>query len=91
MGWLHFAMDTWSSPNHWVFVAWTVHLKHKGHMLGFLLDIIKVAEVYDLHSLLLCQLLMPISFLVSHQPHIGKSILEDACTIWAQRQGLFRL
>jgi len=38
-------MDAWTSPNHQAFVAWTVHLEHWGHMLTFLLNIVKVAEV----------------------------------------------
>jgi hypothetical protein len=38
-------MDAWTSPNHCAFVAWTVHLQHEGHVLAFLLDIIKVPEV----------------------------------------------
>ena len=44
-GRLHFATDAWTSPNHRDFVAWTVHLQHKGTMLAFLLDIIEVPEV----------------------------------------------
>lgn len=44
-GRLHFATDAWTSPNHRAFIAWTVHLEHKGTMLSFLLDIIEVAEV----------------------------------------------
>jgi hypothetical protein len=44
-GRLHFATDAWTSPNHRGFVAWTVHLQHKGVMLAFLLDIIEVPEV----------------------------------------------
>ena len=41
---LNFATDAWTSPNHRVIVAWTVHLEHQGHMLGFLLDIVEVPE-----------------------------------------------
>jgi hypothetical protein len=44
MGCLHFTTDTWTSTNHHTFVAWTVHLKHDGTMLAFLLDIIEVPE-----------------------------------------------
>jgi hypothetical protein len=36
--------DAWTSPNHHMFVAWTVHLEHNGTMLAFLLDVIKVLE-----------------------------------------------
>ncbi|KIK90253.1 hypothetical protein PAXRUDRAFT_152033, partial [Paxillus rubicundulus Ve08.2h10] len=42
---LHFAMDAWTSPNHWAFVVWTVHLEHEGKMFSFFLDIVEVAEV----------------------------------------------
>ena len=44
-GRLHFATDTWTSPNHRAFAAWTVHLEHNGRMFSFLLDIIEVPEV----------------------------------------------
>jgi hypothetical protein len=39
------------SPNHHVFVAWTVHLHHEGHILAFLLDIIEVPEVWILSNI----------------------------------------
>ncbi|KAH9952530.1 hypothetical protein BC827DRAFT_1081417, partial [Russula dissimulans] len=38
-GRIHFATDAWTSSNHRVFVAWTVHLHHHGHLLTFVLDI----------------------------------------------------
>jgi hypothetical protein len=44
-GRVHFATDAWTSPNHRAFVAWTVHLHHKGHVLAFVLDIVEVPEV----------------------------------------------
>lgn len=44
-GALNFVTDAWSSPNHRAFVVWTVHIKHDGHPLSFLLDIMEVAEV----------------------------------------------
>ena len=44
-GKLHFATDAWTTPNHWAFVAWTVHLHDMGNILSFLLDVIKVPEV----------------------------------------------
>jgi hypothetical protein len=43
-GRIHFATDAWTSTNHHAFVAWTVHLKHNGNMLAFLLDILEVPE-----------------------------------------------
>ena len=43
-GRVHFAMDVWTSTNHHVFVAWTVHFEHNGTMLAFLLDILEVPE-----------------------------------------------
>jgi hypothetical protein len=44
-GRLHFATDAWTSLNHRAFVAWMVHLQHKGKMLSFLLDFVEVPEV----------------------------------------------
>ena len=46
-GKIHFATDTWTSPNHRAFAAWTVHFEHQGHMLVFLLDVIEVPEVWS--------------------------------------------
>jgi hypothetical protein len=43
-GRIHFGTDAWTSTNHHAFVAWTVHLEHKGTMLAFLLDIVEVPE-----------------------------------------------
>ena len=43
-GRLHFATDTWTSPNHRAICAWTVHLEHDGHPLSFLLDIVEIPE-----------------------------------------------
>jgi hypothetical protein len=43
-GRLHFATDTWTSPNHQAICAWTVHLEHDGQPLSFLLDIIDIPE-----------------------------------------------
>ncbi|KAF8238237.1 hypothetical protein L208DRAFT_1243425, partial [Tricholoma matsutake] len=48
---VHFATDTWTSPNHRTFVAWTVHLHHEGHIFTFLLDIMEVPEVRDILQL----------------------------------------
>ncbi|KAJ7896331.1 hypothetical protein B0H14DRAFT_2333446 [Mycena olivaceomarginata] len=45
-GRLSFATDAWTSPNHQAFVAWTVHLQHKGQPLVFLLDVFEVPEVH---------------------------------------------
>ncbi|KDQ52104.1 hypothetical protein JAAARDRAFT_86992, partial [Jaapia argillacea MUCL 33604] len=44
-GQVSFGTDAWASPNHRPFVAWTIHLKHEGHLLSFILDIIEVPEV----------------------------------------------
>jgi hypothetical protein len=44
---IHIATDAWSSPNHHAFVAWTVHLKHEGCVLAFLLDIVEVPESHS--------------------------------------------
>ncbi|KAG6825117.1 hypothetical protein H0H92_004643 [Tricholoma furcatifolium] len=43
-GHVHFATDTWTSPNHHAMVAWTVHLHHQGHILVFLLDVLEIPE-----------------------------------------------
>ncbi|KAJ7307068.1 hypothetical protein DFH08DRAFT_720301, partial [Mycena albidolilacea] len=45
-GCLSFATDTWTSPNHRAFVAWTVHLQHNSEPLVFLLDIFEVPKVH---------------------------------------------
>jgi len=37
-------MDAWTSTNHHACVAWTVHFKHKGAMLAFLLDVVELLE-----------------------------------------------
>ena len=50
-GQIHFATDTWTSPNHHAFITWTVHLHHEGHILTFLLDIIEVPKVCSIHSM----------------------------------------
>ncbi|KAJ7871618.1 hypothetical protein B0H14DRAFT_3439341 [Mycena olivaceomarginata] len=46
-GKLSFTTDAWTSPNHRAFVAWTVHLQHKGKPLNFLLDIFEVHRQLD--------------------------------------------
>ena len=48
-GMIHFGTDTWTSPNHRAFVAWTGHFEYQGELLTFLLDIIELPEVR--HSL----------------------------------------
>ena len=45
-GKINFTTDVWPSPNHHAFVAFCVHLEHKGCPLSFLLDIVEVAEVW---------------------------------------------
>ena len=37
-------MDAWTSPNHEVYVAFTVHFKHKGAPISMLLDLVEVAK-----------------------------------------------
>lgn len=44
-GRLSFATDAWTSPNHWPFVAITVHLEHDGQPIRLLLDVVGVAKV----------------------------------------------
>ncbi|KAG0708068.1 hypothetical protein DFH29DRAFT_979429 [Suillus ampliporus] len=45
-GKMNFTTDAWTLENHHAFVTFTVHLKHEGVPLSFLLDIIKVATVH---------------------------------------------
>jgi hypothetical protein len=40
---LNFATDTWTSPNHWVFVAVTVHFETNSVLVSLLLDLVEVA------------------------------------------------
>ncbi|KAI0685384.1 hypothetical protein C8T65DRAFT_592366 [Cerioporus squamosus] len=42
-GKLHFATDAWTSPNHRVFIAVTVHLEYQGAPLCLVLDVVEVA------------------------------------------------
>lgn len=42
---MNFTTDVWSSPNHWAFVAFCMHLEHKGKPLSMPLDIVKVTSV----------------------------------------------
>ncbi len=44
---LSFATDTWTSPNHKVFVAITVHFEANGAPICILLDLIKVTESHS--------------------------------------------
>jgi hypothetical protein len=67
-GHVHFATDTWTSPNHHAFVVWTVHLHHKGHILTFLLDIMEVPEVRYVLQLRLTLLI------VALQSHTGDAL-----------------
>ena len=45
-GRINFTTNVWSSPNHWAFVAFSVHLEHNGVSLTFLLDVVEVAKVH---------------------------------------------
>lgn len=45
-GRINFTTDAWSSPNHWAFVAFSVHLEYNGTPLIFPLDVIEVARVW---------------------------------------------
>jgi hypothetical protein len=42
---LNFATDAWTSPNHWAYIAVTMHLEQDGKPLSLLLDVVEVAEV----------------------------------------------
>lgn len=52
-GALHIGTDTWTSPNHRPFAAFTVHLVYEGRPFSFLLDVVEIPEVttsYGLHA-----------------------------------------
>ena len=75
-GRLHFATDAWTSPNHRAFVAWTVHLQHKGTMLAFLLDIIECFSPKagtSFHSLAIGFLQPPSALTCALDPGVGKT------------------
>ena len=46
-GALSFATDAWTSPNHWAFIAVTVHLQEKGVPISMLLDIVEVVHSHS--------------------------------------------
>jgi hypothetical protein len=46
-GRINFTTNAWSSPNHWAFVAFSVHLEHNGMPLTFPLDVVEVAKVRE--------------------------------------------
>ena len=46
-GELHFATDTWTSPNHHAYVAVTVHFVFKGHPLALPLDVVEVPRSHS--------------------------------------------
>ncbi|KIM53944.1 hypothetical protein SCLCIDRAFT_31494 [Scleroderma citrinum Foug A] len=43
-GKLNFTTDAWTSPNHWAFIAFCIHMEHEGKPLTMPLDIIEVAK-----------------------------------------------
>ena len=50
-GKMSFTTDAWTSPNHRAFIAFSVHLEHKGVPLSMPLDVVEVAKVCDSHTL----------------------------------------
>jgi len=44
---LNFATDVWTSPNHKMFIAVTVHFKNNGEPMCVLLDLVEVAESHS--------------------------------------------
>jgi hypothetical protein len=46
-GKLNFATDCWTSPNHWAYMAITVHLEVKGLPMCLLLDFIEIARSHS--------------------------------------------
>jgi hypothetical protein len=43
-GALNFATNTWTSPNHKAYIAFTVHFEHEGSPTSMLLDLVEVAK-----------------------------------------------
>ncbi|KAJ7781894.1 hypothetical protein DFH07DRAFT_728889, partial [Mycena maculata] len=82
-GRLSFATDAWTSPNHRAFVAWTIHLQHKGEPLVFLLDIFEVPEV-RLHNLSLLLLTSLDSPILVKSLHASLMICSDASGLSAR-------
>lgn len=62
-GCVHFATDAWTSPNHRMFVAWTLHLEFEGEMLAFLLDVVKLPEVNSFYYYQLLLLTLVVSLI----------------------------
>jgi hypothetical protein len=50
---LSFGTDTWTSPNHKAFVAFTVHLEDNREPLAMLLDIVEVPKSHTGSNLVL--------------------------------------
>jgi hypothetical protein len=46
-GALNFATDTWTSPNHKAYIAFTVHFKHEGSPMLMLLDLVEVPKSHS--------------------------------------------
>ena len=46
-GQLNYATDAWTSPNHKVFVVFTVHFAHEGTPVSMLLDLVEVAKLHS--------------------------------------------
>jgi len=44
---LNFATDTWTSPNHKAYVAFTVYFEHEGAPISMFLDLVEVAESHS--------------------------------------------
>ena len=44
---MNFATDTWTSPNHKAYVAFTVRFAHEGVLVSMLLDIVEVAKSHS--------------------------------------------
>jgi hypothetical protein len=44
-GKINFAMDAWTSPDHYAYVTLTAHLEVKGEPISIVLDVIEVPKV----------------------------------------------
>lgn len=44
---MNFTTDAWTSPNHKVYVAFTVHFAHEGAPVSMLLNLVEVAESHS--------------------------------------------
>jgi hypothetical protein len=59
-GKLSFGTDAWTSPNHKAFIGATVHFEQSGEPTSFVLDMVEVAKVCVVVTVLLFRRLSPV-------------------------------